>query len=269
MFQQPVLNFGDGSNENFDSPEQFERSAQTNADLQKFFRTYTGFNDGGPVSYTNNPAFVGKSNIDLLSENSDVAVPGLQPSSFWNDSQSFNKPQPTIFDNCTEEQKKDPNSPCYDREQYGYQIDPNQQISDTLKKDMMEKTGEVEIDMKNKDAFALDAEAYLAAGNKLASIFPGIKNRRESNKRLGNKKLKKTADALYANNPAGDPWQSKGQTSTSGSTYGLFDPRNQGQINYSGASQSGGAVYKEGGVAYMTADEMQRFMEAGGEIEFI
>lgn len=226
-------------------------------------------NDGGPVSYTNNPAFVGKSNIDLLSENGDIAVPGLQPSSFWNDSQSFNKPQPTIFDNCTEAEKKDPNSPCYDREQYGYQIDPNQQISDTLKKDMMEKTGEVEIDMKNKDAFALDAEAYLAAGNKLASIFPGIVNRRESNKRLGNKKLRKTADALYANNPAGDPWQSKGQYSVSGSTYGLFDPRNQGQINYSGASQSGGAVYKEGGVAYMTADEMQRFMEAGGEIEFI
>ena len=227
------------------------------------------FNPGGPVSYTNNPAFVGKSNIDLLSENSDVAVPGLQPSSFWNDSQSFNAPKPTIFDNCTEAEKQDPNSPCYDREQYGYQVDPNQQISDTLKKDMMEKTGEVEIDMKNKNAFALDAEAYLAAGNKLASIFPGIKNRRESNKRLGNKKLKKTADALYANNPAGDPWQSKGQTSTSGSTYGLMDPRNQGQINYSGASQSGGAVYKEGGVAYMTADEMQRFMEAGGQIEFI
>ena len=128
-------------------------------------------------------AFVGKSNIDLLSENGDVAVPGLQPSSFWNDSQSFNKPQPTIFDNCTEAEKQDPNSPCYDREQYGYQIDPNQQNSDTLKKEMMEKTGEVEIDMKNKNAFALDAEAYLAAGNKLASIFPGIVNRRESNKR--------------------------------------------------------------------------------------
>lgn len=226
-------------------------------------------NGGGPVSYTNNPAFVGKSNIDLLSENSDIAVPGLQPSSFWNDSQSFNTPQPTIFDNCTEAEKKDPNSPCYDREQYGYQIDPNQQISDALKKDMMEKTGEVEIDMKNKNAFALDAEAYLAAGNKLASIFPGIVNRRESNKRLGDKKLRKTADALYANNPAGDPWQSKGLYSVSGSTYGLMDPRNQGQINYSGASQSGGAVYKEGGIAYMTADEMQRFMEAGGEIEFI
>ena len=233
------------------------------------------FNPGGinsgtnPVSYTNNPAFVGKSNIDLLSENGDVVVPGLQPSSFWNDSQSFNNPQPTIFDNCTEAEKQDPNSPCYDREQYGYQIDPNQQNSDTLKKEMMEKTGEVEIDMKNKNAFALDAEAYLAAGNKLASIFPGIVNRRESNKRLGDKKLRRTADALYANNPAGDPWQSKGQHSVSGSTYGLMDPRNQGQINYSGASQSGGSVYKAGGIAYMTADEMQRFMEAGGEIEFI
>lgn len=226
-------------------------------------------NDGGPVSYTNNPAFVGKSNIDLLSENSDIAVPGLQPSSFWNDSQSFNAPKPTIFDNCTEAEKQDPNSPCYDREQYGYQIDPNQQISDTLKKDMMEKTGEVEIDMKNKNAFALDAEAYLAAGNKLASIFPGVVNRKEANKRLGNKKLRKTADALYANNPAGDPWQSKGQYSVTGSTYGLMDPRNEGQINYSGRSQYGGSIYKEGGVAYMTAEEMQRFMEEGGEIEFI
>ena len=274
MFQQPVV----------------ANQSNLTADLQRFtsgdFNSGTGIsdyntfnqndvfmrerkNDGGPVSYTNNPAFVGKSNIDLLSENSDVAVPGLQPSSFWNDSQSFNTPKPTIFDNCTEAEKQDPNSPCYDREQYGYQVDPNQQISDTLKKDMMEKTGEVEIDMKNKNAFALDAEAYLAAGNKLASIFPGITNRREANKRLGNKKLKKTADALYANNPAGDPWQSKGLYSTSGSTYGLMDPRNQGQINYSGASQSGGAVYKEGGVAYMTADEMQRFMEAGGQIEFI
>ena len=226
-------------------------------------------NGGGPVAYTNNPAFVGKSNIDLLSENGDVAVPGLQPSSFWNDSQSFNKAQPTIFDNCTEDEKKDPNSTCYDREKYGYQIDPNQQISDTLKKDMMEKTGEVEIDMKNKDVLALEAAAYIGLGNRAASIVPGITNRREANKRLGNKKLKKTADGLYANNPAGDPWQSKGQYSISGSTYGLLDPRNAGQINYSGRSQYGGSIYKEGGVAYMTAEEMQRFMEDGGEIEFI
>ena len=222
------------------------------------------FDPGGGVSYTNNPAFVGKSNIDLLSENGDVAVPNLQPSSFWADSQSFNKPQPTPFDNCTEDQKKDPNSPCYE----GYTIDPNQQISDTLKKDMMD-SNEIEIDAKNKNVYGVDLEADLAFGNKLASVFPAIQNRREANKLLGNKKLRKPADAQYANNPAGDPWQSKGQTSISGSTYGLFDPRNSGQINYSGRSQYGGSIYKEGGVAYMSADELQKFMEEGGEIEFI
>jgi hypothetical protein len=222
------------------------------------------FNPGGGVSYTNNPAFVGKSNIDLLSENGDVAVPNLQPSSFWSDSQSFNKPQPTPFDNCTEDQKKDPTSPCYE----GYTIDPNQQISDTLKKEMMD-SNEVEIDVKNKNVYGVDLEAGLAVGNKLASVFPAIQNRREANKLLGNKKLRKTADALYANNPAGDPWQSKGQYSVSGSTYGEFDPRNAGQINYSGRSQYGGSIYKEGGVAYMSADELQKFMEEGGEIEFI
>jgi hypothetical protein len=222
------------------------------------------FNPGGGVSYTNNPAFVGKSNIDLLSENGDVAVPNLQPSSFWADSQSFNKPQPTPFDNCTEDQKKDPTSPCYE----GYTIDPNQQISDTLKKEMMD-SNEIEIDAKNKNVYGVNLEADLAFGNKLASVFPAIQNRREANKLLGNKKLKKLSDALYANNPAGDPWQSKGQYSVSGSTYGEFDPRNAGQINYSGRSQYGGSIYKEGGVAYMSADELQKFMEEGGEIEFI
>ena len=224
----------------------------------------TTFNPGGGVSYTNNPAFVGKSNIDLLSENGDIPVANLEPSSFWSDSQSFNKPQPSMIDNCTEDQKKDPNSPCYE----GYTIDPNQQISDTLKKDMMD-SNEVEIDVKNKNVYGADLEAGLAVGNKLASIYPAIQNRREANKLLGNKKLRKTADALYANNPAGDPWQSKGQYSVSGSTYGLFDPRNAGQINYSGRSQYGGSIYKEGGVAYMTADELKKFMEEGGEIEFI
>jgi hypothetical protein len=112
------------------------------------------FDPGGGVSYTNNPAFVGKSNIDLLSENGDVAVPNLQTSSFWADSQSFNKPQPTPFDNCTEDQKKDPTSPCYE----GYTIDPNQQISDTLKKDMMD-SNEIEIDVKNKNVIGIDTKS--------------------------------------------------------------------------------------------------------------
>jgi len=250
--------------ENYENYQSGGFMDSNNPDLYKFvYSSPTRFDQGG-VSYTNNPAFVGKSNIDLLSENSDVAVPNLQPSSFWADSQSFNKPQPTPFDNCTEDQKKDPNSPCYE----GYTIDPNQQISDTLKKDMMD-SNEVEIDVKNKNVYGVDLEADLAVANKFVSIAPAIQNRREANKLLGNKKLKKPSDAQYANNPAGDPWQSKGQTSISGSTYGLFDPRNAGQINYSGRSQYGGSIYKEGGVAYMSADELQKFMEEGGEIEFI
>ena len=50
--------------------------------------------DGSPVSYTNNPAFVGQSEVDWTGSGQDMFNTGLEPSSFWADQQSFNAAAP-------------------------------------------------------------------------------------------------------------------------------------------------------------------------------
>jgi len=50
--------------------------------------------DGTPVSYTNNPAFVGQTEVDWTSSGQGMVNTGLEPSSFWSDQASFNQDPP-------------------------------------------------------------------------------------------------------------------------------------------------------------------------------
>lgn len=232
------------------------------------------YNGNNPVDYTMNPAFVGKSNLDLISTYDNMGPDtGLQPSSFWSDMNSFDAQnmqgqqlKEESLKDCTEADKLDPTSKCYEGIKLN-EKDPMSMNPEALKKEMMDKQ-DVKMKFKNKDVKQYDTEAYLALGNKLGSIFPWLKNKQEVRKLQGQKIDNKTSDNVYASNVAGDPFKKTGAYSVTGSSYGLFDPRNQGAISNSGGVQKGGEL-KEGGVAYMTADEVRRFMEQGGQIEFI
>lgn len=230
--------------------------------------------EGGnnPVDYTMNPAFVGKSNLDLISTYDNMGPDtGLQPSSMWGDMNSFGfMPQgqqlkDESLKDCTDADKQDPKSKCYEGIKLN-EKDPMSANPEALKKEMMDKQ-DIKAKFKNKDVKQYDTEAWLGFGNKLGSIFPWLKNQKEIAKLQRQKIDNKTSDNLYATNVAGDPYKKTGQTSVTGSTTGLDFARDEGQLQY-GQTQKGGPL-KEGGVTYMTADEVRRFMEQGGQIEFI
>ncbi len=231
--------------------------------------------EGGnnPVDYTMNPAFVGKSNLDLISTYDNMGPDtGLQPSSFWGDMNSFDAQnmqgqqlKDESLKDCTDADKQDPTSKCYEGIKLN-EKDPMSMNPADLKKEMMDKQ-DVKMKFKNKDVKQYDTEAWMAFGNKLGSTVPWLANQFEIGKLKNQKLANKTSDNLYASNVAGDPFKKTGQTSLTGSSTGLDFARDQGQLQY-GQTQSGGAL-QVGGTAYMTADEVKRFMEQGGQIEFI
>jgi len=82
--------------------------------------TKTSTGQDSPIVYTNNRALEGLSDIDLTTNNNGLT--GLQPGSMWDNQQSFNKPTLDQQTGCTEDEKKDPTSKCYDAEKYGMKI---------------------------------------------------------------------------------------------------------------------------------------------------
>ena len=226
-----------------------------------------------PVDYTMNPAYVGKSNLDLISTYDNMGPDtGLQPSSMWGDMNSFDAQNMQgqqlnneYLKDCTDADKQDPTSKCYE----GIKLNTKNPMSINpadLKKEMMDKQ-DIKAKFKNKDITQWDTGALLAAGNKLGSTVPWLSNQFEMGNLKNQKLLSKPSDNVYASNVAGDPYKKTGQTSVTGSSTGLDFARDQGQIQY-GQTQKGGAL-QVGGTAYMTADEVKRFMEQGGQIEFI
>ena len=233
----------------------------------------TAVGGNNPVDYTSNPAFIGKSNLDLISTYDNMGTEtGLQPSTFWSDMNSFDaeniqgqKLADEYLKDCTEDDKRDPTSKCYE----GIKLDTKDPMSlnpENLKKEMMDKQ-DIKAKFKNKDITQWDTGALLAVANKSLSTIPKISDTIQIGNLQKMKMANKTSDNLYASNVATDPYQKTGQTSLTGSTTGLDFARDQGQLQY-GQTQSGGAL-ELGGTTYMTADEIKRFMEAGGQIEYI
>jgi len=233
----------------------------------------TAVDGNNPVDYTMNPAYVGKSNLDLISTYDNMGPDtGLQPSSMWSDMNSFDAQNMQgqqlnneYLKDCTDADKQDPTSKCYE----GIKLNQKNPMSlnpADLKKEMMDKQ-DIKAKFKNKDITQWDTGALLAAGNKLGSTVPWLSNQFEMGKLKNQKLANKTSDNLYASNVAGDPYKKTGQTSVTGSSTGLDFARDEGQLQY-GQTQKGGAL-QVGGTAYMTADEVKRFMEQGGQIEFI
>lgn len=204
-------------------------------------------------TYTDNPDFVGMSDIDLITPDVTgltTAPEGIADQSFFAGyTPSVGAPdikQTTAY----KEAQKDPTM--------NLEIDPNQPNRQTQKKNL-EGDFSVKGNLKKKKTnadYIAGLNAFNAGANTLLSMFGerGDKNvERQMRDRL-------SADALYGSTGAYD----RGSYETNS---GLLRPN---QMGFTGIAKYGGDIsYKEGGEAYMSEDQIRKFLEEGGELEFI
>jgi len=141
-------------------------------------------------------------------------------------------------------------------------------------------------DIKVKNQFEVDNEALLQAGNAGVEGVLGAIDRRQNLKRERPMYDNLSADNLYAAKTTKD----RGDYVASGSGTGLFRPDEQGQVWNSRSKQYGGenyepdyssienniyeSTFQNGGFyeddeTYMTQDQIDQYLAAGGEIEYI
>jgi hypothetical protein len=229
--------------------------------------TKTSIGSDSPIVYTNNPALQGLSDVDLTTGNTN-SITTLQPSSFFGDQQSFNQPKMDFQTGCTEEEKKDPKSACYDMEKYGMKVqdDALGSARETTKKTYTPKAGQFAVDFKNKDTYEVDAQGMLNSANAGARGILNFFEKRDQKRQNKDFYDRFTADNLYASDPSRD----RGDYDTN---TGLYRPNEQGQIWNSRSKQLGGFMqqggFAEGDVVDMTPEEIEEFIANGGEIEII
>jgi hypothetical protein len=180
-------------------------------------RRFTGGGDS-PVTFTDNPALVGMSNVDMISLNE--GIPGLGESSL------------TGFMNT--------NAPVRDQSQdpKEVKIDKTQISSDQAKKAYQATPGNYSMDFKVKDTWQIDTPAAI---NTLNAGLRGAAGWIDRFKAKMYDNL--TADNLYASDPSLD----RGDYSVTGSDYGLYRSPDQGAIHTSRSAQYGGMMYQDGG----------------------
>jgi len=227
--------------------------------------TKTSTGKDSPVVYTNNPTLEGLRDVDLVGSD-DSAITTLQPSSFWSDQQSFNKPTMDFQTGCTEEEKKDPKSACYDMEKYGMKVqeDALGSARETTEKKYAPKAGQFAVDFKNKNAYEVDAQGMLLSGNALARGLFGALDRRSSRKQNKDFYDRFTSDNLYASDPSRDRGDYETNSGLKGDMGSIWTSRSK---QLGGFMQSGG--FAEGDVIDMTPEELEEFLANGGEVEII
>lgn len=204
------------------------------------------------------------------------------PNTSWSSMQSFNAPPPVApasfqaynnnpmnnmtvepmgndLSNCTEEQKRDTTSKCY---QAGQQ---NQYVG---------------VERQRKNVYNFDGEAAVNSFNTLASGALGMFERAK-NARKEKDMLLDTFDPMnnvVASNQTdtGDHvdfgsktglyrYDQMGSDRNSRATFGNFANSNAAQ--YGGYMQDGGYIDDE--EVYMTPEELEQFLAAGGQVEYL
>ncbi|MCX6195522.1 MAG: hypothetical protein NTY55_02565 [Flavobacteriia bacterium] len=214
-----------------------------------------------------------------LTELSLANQPGLigqvkqGPNTVWGQQESFSQPGPVNkeaaaynsnnpsyvteplgndLSECTEEQKKDPTSKCYNAGQKTY----------------------VGVDVRNDRSKTVDPEAGVNLLNAGVRGITGLLNRKDEKRRERQMYDNMTSDNLYASQAG----TMRGQWNDLGSMAGMLNPGDTGQDTsgyssygkYGGYMQDGGeSDYDEGDEVYMTDDDIKNFMANGGEIEYI
>lgn len=207
-----------------------------------FFQNGGGFVGANPVVYTDNPALVGQSDVDMITLNPGIQGQGQTNWADLNNNRGFNLQQPTQ-----------------------YTVDPTQREDYQVAKTY--NPGEVTIDVRNRLS-----NDQLQAGMNLANAgirgITGFKNRMDDARIARDFYDNFTADNLYASDPSRD----RGDYAESG----LYRPDEQGQTWNSRSKQYGGDInfgedpdYVEGDEVYMTDDEIRQYMANGGQVEYI
>jgi hypothetical protein len=225
-----------------------------------------------PVSYSNNPAFVGQAEVDWTGSGQDMFNTGLQPSSFWADQQSFNA-APPINSNQGELPTQ-------------YNIDPNQAEEYQTKK-QWDPNALIGINRKRKNMIGTDPQAMLEAGNASANFILGkIDQSRNADSQA--QFYEENFDPMknYAKKDRID----KGDYETNIGGYRLNET---GSNRLGRSKQYGGGMYneyleneedyllndeenevnkyKKGGekITFMSEKQIKAFLAAGGELKFI
>jgi hypothetical protein len=150
----------------------------------------------------------------------------------------------------------------------------------------VDKNDPFALDVKVKNQFDVDNEALLQAGNAGVEGVLGAIDKRQNLKRERPMYDNLSADNLYAAKTTKD----RGDYVASGSGTGLFRPDEQGQVWNSRSKQYGGenyepdyssienniyeSTFQNGGFyeddeTYMTQEQIDQYLAAGGEIEYI
>jgi hypothetical protein len=206
-----------------------------------------------PVSYTSNPALEGQREVDFTVNT--VADTNLQPSSFWSNFQSTEVPGPVI------QQPEQINIQPENVEEY-------QATKSTTAPKMPEpikgKTL-VQVNRQREDIRTVDPEAGLNMFNSAANFGLGLagrKDQREQERQMYEQNFNPMK--LYGTKARRD----RGDWEVNQGSY-RFDQQGSNRLGRS--KQFGGPMTdpNEEDVMYMTDEQIQQFMAAGGEIEFL
>jgi hypothetical protein len=222
--------------------EDFRSMMQNPSGLPEYYQDGGSFVGANPVVYTDNPALVGQSDVDMITLNQGIQGQGQTNWADLNNNKGFNLQQPTQ-----------------------YTVDPTQREDYQVAKTY--NPGEVTVDVRNRLS-----NDQLQAGMNLANAgirgITGFKNRMDDARIARDFYDNFTADNLYASDPSRD----RGDYAESG----LYRPDEQGQTWNSRSKQYGGDInfgedpdYVEGDEVYMTDDEIRQYMANGGQVDYI
>jgi len=193
--------------------------------------------------FTTNPDLVGLSDIDLLNAQTAPEVSGSvnnATGNWWSASPNM----PTIQETGMVQPEQ-------------MTIDPNQQYTQQMKREYDPRGAAVKFKVKNM--YNVDFERGVNVGNALMNRGLAIAGELGDRNRRAQMANNLTADNLYGSTNSRD----RGTYETNS---GLFRPDEKG---FKGVVKHGGAIYKTGGVTYMSADQVKRFLAEGGELEFV
>ena len=117
----------------------------------------------------------------------------------------------------------------------------------------------VRVDYKNKNMWTIDPQQALNAGLMGAQGLTRFLNAGDERKREQELARSLTADNVYGT-------RSNMDRGTYDVNSGLF---RQDQMGFTGVAKYGGAQFKQGGTTYMSAAQVKKFLEEGGELEFV
>lgn len=196
--------------------------------------------------YTDNPEFMGMSDIDLITPNATGVVPDAV--SAMGDWYTPVASSTSDIGRSEADIATDPSMT----------VDPNQPNRQMMERNKLKDPWAVDLKLKNSNAENLRALGIVNAGIDVGLSALGERGDVDRMRQMYDQM---TADALYGSTNISD----RGTYETNS---GLFRPDEMG---FKGVVQYGGDLssYKEGGETFMSEDQIRKFLEEGGELEFI